>query len=133
NAPVSTTGFINGLPPRHTFHYRIVATSAAGTTYGSDRSFTTPPSPVLTKLRISPHWFKPGPEGGPRAGGGGGATIRFRLSAATTVQFVAAKAEPGRMDGRNCAPASDPDATGERCTYYRIYPHGFLGFLYVAH
>lgn len=32
---------ISGLLPETTYHYRIVAESSAGTTYGTDRSFTT--------------------------------------------------------------------------------------------
>jgi hypothetical protein len=33
---------ISGLSASTTYHFRIVATNAAGTRYGADRSFTTP-------------------------------------------------------------------------------------------
>ncbi len=35
------TASINGLQPNTTYHYQLVATNAAGTTYGGDNSFTT--------------------------------------------------------------------------------------------
>jgi hypothetical protein len=36
------------LTPGTTYHYRVVATSAAGTSYGNDRTFTTPGPPAVT-------------------------------------------------------------------------------------
>jgi len=35
---------LSNLQPGTTYHYRVVATSAAGTSYGSDQQFTTPPA-----------------------------------------------------------------------------------------
>ena len=37
----SVAANISGLSPSTTYHFRIVATNSAGTTYGSDRTFTT--------------------------------------------------------------------------------------------
>jgi phosphodiesterase/alkaline phosphatase D-like protein len=42
---VSTT--ISSLTPGTTYHYRIVATSSAGTSRGADRTFTTTPPPTV--------------------------------------------------------------------------------------
>jgi len=44
---VKVSQLIAGLRPNATYHYRLVASSAAGTTYGEDRMFTTaaPPPP----------------------------------------------------------------------------------------
>jgi hypothetical protein len=42
----STT--ISGLEPNTTYHYRIVASNAGGTTYGGDQEFTTAAPPNLT-------------------------------------------------------------------------------------
>ncbi|MFL6113099.1 MAG: LamG-like jellyroll fold domain-containing protein, partial [Catenulispora sp.] len=39
---------VTGLMPRTMYHYRMVATSAAGTTYGPDQAFTTAPAPDTT-------------------------------------------------------------------------------------
>ncbi len=38
---------VSGLQPLTTYHYRIVATSPAGTTKGNDRTFTTPEIPTV--------------------------------------------------------------------------------------
>jgi hypothetical protein len=37
---------LSGLAPGTAYHYRLVATNAAGTTYGADQTFTTPAAPV---------------------------------------------------------------------------------------
>jgi hypothetical protein len=39
--PQSVTQGISGLTPDTTYHYRLVATSVGGTTYGADQAFTT--------------------------------------------------------------------------------------------
>jgi phosphodiesterase/alkaline phosphatase D-like protein len=45
-APVGVSARLFGLKPGLRYHYRFVATSAAGTTVGSDASFATAPLPV---------------------------------------------------------------------------------------
>jgi hypothetical protein len=52
SVPVSTS--ISGLAPRTTYHYRLVATNAAGTTRGRDRTFTTARLPTGLTLLLSP-------------------------------------------------------------------------------
>jgi hypothetical protein len=42
--PVIVTDTITGLQPNTTYHYRVVATNAAGTTNGENRTFTTRPA-----------------------------------------------------------------------------------------
>ena len=41
----SVTALISGLAPATTYHFRVVATNAAGTTLGADRTFTTSAAP----------------------------------------------------------------------------------------
>jgi Astacin (Peptidase family M12A) len=41
NTPQSVSAHISGLTASTTYHFRIVATTSAGTRYGSDRTFTT--------------------------------------------------------------------------------------------
>ena len=49
---VVVPGELTGLTPRSTVHFRVVATSAIGTTMGSDATLTTPPYPrVRTPIR----------------------------------------------------------------------------------
>ncbi|MCW3056920.1 MAG: regulator of chromosome condensation [Solirubrobacterales bacterium] len=43
--PVAVSAQITGLDPGTLYHYRLVATNSAGTTYGSDHTFTTLPEP----------------------------------------------------------------------------------------
>jgi len=46
---------ISGLPPGTTYHYRLVATSAAGTAKGQDGTFRTKSIPLKLKLAPTPH------------------------------------------------------------------------------
>ena len=52
-SPVAVSSPVSGLSENTSYHFRVVATSPAGTSYGVDRSLatTTPPGP---------HWFKNG-------------------------------------------------------------------------
>jgi streptogramin lyase len=58
----AVTQSLTGLLPGTTYHCRVVATSGAGTTYGSDAAFTTPaqpsvltsPPPVVAPARPAP-------------------------------------------------------------------------------
>ncbi len=61
NSPVAVSTALTGLSADTQYHFRIVATSAGGTTYGSDETFQT--------LALASHWLKKGKElakGGPR-------------------------------------------------------------------
>lgn len=46
---------VSGLQPLTTYHYRIVASSSAGTTKGSDRTFTTPEIPLSVAITGVPN------------------------------------------------------------------------------
>ena len=45
SAPVAVTGYLSGLAPATTYHYRLVAENSLGTTYGYDYTFTTAAAP----------------------------------------------------------------------------------------
>src|SRR4051812_29579179 len=45
---------VAGLTPATLYHFRLVATSAAGTTTGHDRTFTTKDAPLLFTLKATP-------------------------------------------------------------------------------
>ena len=51
SVPVSTN--LNGLTPSTTYHFRVVATNAAGTTTGTDQTFTTGDKPAATTQAAS--------------------------------------------------------------------------------
>jgi hypothetical protein len=61
--PVGVHQAIFGLTPNTTYHYRLVATSSAGTTNGADQTFTTPtttPSQTVVLGHegfVSPGWI----------------------------------------------------------------------------
>jgi hypothetical protein len=44
---IQMTHTISGLSPNTTYHFRAVAQNSAGTSYGADMSFTTPPPAVV--------------------------------------------------------------------------------------
>jgi hypothetical protein len=46
--PVSLTGSLGSLVPSTTYHYRLVATDASGTSYGYDFTLTTAPGNAIT-------------------------------------------------------------------------------------
>ena len=46
--PAAVTGYLSGLAPATTYHYRIVAENSLGTTYGYDYTFTTAAAPDTT-------------------------------------------------------------------------------------
>ncbi|MGH2882301.1 MAG: fibronectin type III domain-containing protein, partial [Solirubrobacteraceae bacterium] len=63
STPVGVHQAIFGLTPNTTYHYRLVATSSAGTTNGTDQTFTTPtttPSQTVVLGHegfVSPGWI----------------------------------------------------------------------------
>jgi hypothetical protein len=52
---VKVSQAITGLQPASTYHYRLVATSAAGTTNGQDVAFTTKKIPLIFKVSATPN------------------------------------------------------------------------------
>lgn len=52
-SPVSASASISGLLPGTTYHYRIAATNSAGTSQGSDQTFTTGSSSACTLSSVT--------------------------------------------------------------------------------
>ena len=59
NANVAVSATLAGLRPRTLYHYRVVATSSAGTSVGVDRTFRTPAALLIH--RAGPDHAGPGP------------------------------------------------------------------------
>jgi streptogramin lyase len=66
DAPVAVNAQLSNLGPGVTYHYRLVATSPVGTSFGADRTFTAvaPPPPELPPAPPPPP-PQPAPVGGP--------------------------------------------------------------------
>jgi NHL repeat len=76
--PLGVTVSVGGLQPGRTYHYRVVASSAYGTSYGLDESFTTPAvpgsglvAPVTSPLIATPVLSFPSEPRAPKKNGGG--------------------------------------------------------------
>ncbi|MGA7703921.1 MAG: hypothetical protein WB998_03385 [Solirubrobacteraceae bacterium] len=50
NADLPISALVSGVPLNRTFHYRLVATSEGGTTYGADQTFTIAVLPTVESL-----------------------------------------------------------------------------------
>ena len=65
-ATVETSAAVAGLVAGDTYHYRVVATSLGGTTYGGDRAFTTAGAPDFGRC-----WRVPAAKRAPKRSIGG--------------------------------------------------------------
>jgi hypothetical protein len=76
-SPISISWRLARLAPNTTYHYRVFVTTTDGTSYGSDRTFTTSVA-VVRYLKISPARFLPAQ----------GATVTYTDSAPATTTFA---------------------------------------------
>jgi hypothetical protein len=53
SSPVAVSAPLAGLTPNSTYHFRIVATNAGGTSYGSDGTFKTLPNPPVVATEVA--------------------------------------------------------------------------------
>jgi PKD repeat protein len=61
SAPTAITGYVSGLTPSSTYHYRVVAQNSLGTTYGYDYTFGTPdPTKPTAAFTLSATDITPG-------------------------------------------------------------------------
>lgn len=83
---------LSGLSPGTTYHYRVVAMSAAGTTSGGDRTFTTPapPPPAKPPAPTPPPAKPPALAIGPLPSGCAPATLvaRVRVTSSSPLRSV---------------------------------------------
>jgi len=113
---VPVSALLTGLRQGLTYHYRLVATNAEGTTTGADQTFTTldKVKPVLSLLRVLPGLFH-------RAKG---AKLNFRLSEPATVTFRVDRVLRGVRRHGSCVVRSRR-ARGRACTRYVPVPGSF--------
>ena len=114
--PVTVSAGLTGLRQGVTYHYRLVATNAEGTTAGADQTFTTLDKikPVLSLLRVLPGLFHRNK----------GATISFRLSELATVTFRVDRVLRGVRRHGTCV-VRKRRSRGRPCTRYVPVPGSF--------
>ena len=122
------TATLSGLSPETTYHFRIVGEDPVGTSYGSDRTFTTSPkalvaaapspggagvvtspsgqsvAPIVSQLRVRSRCVQPGRLGTAPSSGSTGLAFSYVLSESADVLYVIERRDgsPGR---RRCGPA----------------------------
>jgi hypothetical protein len=104
-APVSVSAGISGLTGATTYHFRVTATNANGTSEGSDGTFTTLSQEPPTVTSVSP-------ASGPAAGGTGVTITGTNLENASAVKFGAAAAGSFTVESPTTITASSPAGTG---------------------
>ena len=110
NSQVTVSLLVAGLKQGTTYHFRLVAFNADGSSPGTDQSFTTNDrtKPVLTLLKVAPGIFRAAK----------GTKISFTLSEAATVTFKVDRVLPGRRRGSRCVPLTARNRRGRACTRY---------------
>ncbi|HEY8775548.1 MAG TPA: choice-of-anchor Q domain-containing protein, partial [Gaiellaceae bacterium] len=110
NSQVAVSFLVAGLKQGTSYHFRLVASNADGSSRGTDQSFTTNDrtKPVLTLLKVAPGIFRAAK----------GTTISFSLSEAATVTFKVDRVLPGIRKGRRCVAKTARRRRGRACTRY---------------
>src|SRR3954453_10306467 len=136
-ADVPATATLTGLAPGTTYHYRLVATNAGGTTPGADMTFTTQAAPggvgtgggtgagphFVGALKLSKTTFAAASSGLSVAPSAKrkvpiGTKVRFTVNSATTVRFTIERAAAGRRAGKRCVKPTKKNRKARKCTRY---------------
>jgi hypothetical protein len=128
-APTPVSAAVSGLAPATTYHYRLVASNADGTTMGADQTFTTTSGtgsrgaagvPRFLSASVHPSVFAVQRTG--RAGRQTrrrrplGTTFRYALSEPARVSFTVQQILPGRTDRRGCVAQTAHNRKRRACT-----------------
>ncbi|HEV7584617.1 MAG TPA: IPT/TIG domain-containing protein [Solirubrobacteraceae bacterium] len=104
-APVSVSATVTGLIAATAYHYRVLATNAHGTSYGSDRTFTT-------LLHDPPTISSLSPTAGITSGGTSVTITGTELYEVTSVRFGSANAASFVVNSPESITAVSPPGTG---------------------
>ncbi|MHB1834717.1 MAG: fibronectin type III domain-containing protein, partial [Solirubrobacteraceae bacterium] len=115
----------SGLRASTTYHYRIEATNATGTSHGADRTFTTPPR--IDAMRLTPARFRT-LRSGPSVltNGTKGTKLSYRLSGRAIVTFRIERVLSGRRKGNSCLPDTRARHKLRSCTRYALLKGNFM-------
>jgi CSLREA domain-containing protein len=126
-APTLVSALVSGLAPATTYHYRLVASNADGTSIGADQTFATTAAgsagagfgPRFLSASVRPRVFAVQRRGA--AGRSGrrhplaGTTFTYSLSERAHVVFTIAQILPGRRVGRMCLAPTRRNRTSRAC------------------
>jgi hypothetical protein len=142
----SVSELLSSLAPGTVYHYRVVATSAGGTTLGADRTFTTATPTTTTtttagggttatgptflgEIVLTPNIFAAATRGRSasmaRRKAHVGTMIGFGLDEAATVRFTVQRKLPGRRAGSRCVKPGKRNRTARKCTRYVLQRGSF--------
>jgi hypothetical protein len=110
---------LTGLAPGVTYHYRLVATSAGGTTSGADRTLTTSTTgpggaggggggPTIASLILKPRRFV----------AGRGTRITVNVDEGGTLRFTIQRRLPGRKVAKRCVKPTRRNRAARSCSRY---------------
>lgn len=130
-ADVPLSASLAGLTAGTVYHFRLVASNAAGqAVLGADQTFTTLPVPPpsvsidrISGLKVTPSAFFAAPTGAsvarnvhPRKPRKTGATVSYSGSQAATTTFTVTAVSVGRLSGHRCVKLTHSNRSRRRCT-----------------
>ncbi len=129
--PIAVAAQLAGLARSTTYHYRLVAASDEGTSFGGDRTFTAgaPPKaaarPVVRSLVLTPAHFRAAHSGPSIAAVKTGAALSYRVSEPAVTTFTVDRLARGVRSGNRCVAPSPGAHHGQRCTRLIAIHGGF--------
>ena len=125
-SPQAAAAALTGLTPETTYHFRVVATNAGGTTFGADRTFTTaPPVPLFGSVTQSHSRWREGNgfaqisrtrKGTAKRRAPVGTTFSFVLNTKATVSFAFTQRVGGRKVRGKCVAKTRRNRNAPHCT-----------------
>ena len=121
---LAVTGAVSGLAENTTYHFRVTAVNSAGTTYGSDRTFTTLRRPTVATTAASALSTTGATLNGTVSSNGTSTTVTFNYGLTTSYGSIAtASASPLSANASNSAVSAA--VTGLSCaTTYHFQASG---------
>jgi hypothetical protein len=104
-APVAVSAAISGLERVTTYHWRLTATNANGTSHGADGTFTTLPQEPPTVTSVNP-------TEGPLGGGNSVTITGTNLNGASAVDFGTTPATSFTIESPTTITATAPEGSG---------------------
>ena len=138
DVPVPVSASLGALAPSTTVHYRLVASTLFGTSYGADQTLTAPapppsapaqpaavePPPPLPKMTLTALHVTPSPMRRAHTRTGMTARIRFAVAAPGKVALTFARKTVGVRRGATCraAPRRGIPRGARRCSRWAAVP-----------